>query len=54
MADAKEMTKAMGRGSNERERGDGGLFVCLMLLCILAKSKVISGPVPTCDSAHLW
>ena len=30
-------------------------FVCLLLLFyILAKSKVISGCVLTCDSAHFW
>ena len=27
--------------------------VCLLLFYVLATSKVISGPVPTCDSA-LW
>ena len=29
-------------------------FVCLLLLYVLATSKVISGRVPTCDSAHSW
>ena len=29
-------------------------FVCLLLLDILATSKVISGRVLTCDSAHSW
>ena len=29
------------------------LFVCL-LFYVLATSKVISGQVPTCDSAHSW
>ena len=27
---------------------------CLLLFCVLATSEVISGRVPTCDSAHSW
>ncbi len=30
------------------------LFVCLLLFYVLATSKVTSGRVPTCDSAHSW
>ena len=29
-------------------------FICLLLFYILAIRKVISGRVPTCDSAHSW
>ena len=29
-------------------------FVCLLLFYVLAKSKVITGRGPTCNSAHLW
>ena len=28
--------------------------VCLLLFYVLAPSKVISGQVQTCDSAHSW
>ena len=31
----------------------GHLIVCL-LFYVLARSKVISGRAPTCDSAHSW
>ena len=31
-----------------------GKIVCLLLTYILATSKVISGCVQTCDSAHSW
>ena len=30
------------------------LFICLLLLYDLATSKVVSGQVPTCNSAHSW
>ena len=30
------------------------LFVSLFIFYVLATFKVISGQVPTCDSAHSW
>ena len=29
-------------------------FVCLLMFCTLATYKIMSGPAPTCDSAHSW